>query len=113
MFGLCESAPERLSEIFLGIAYSTRLLILVLVLTIDRSRKRKERGGEGVLIVNCRICPNAWLGCGFGYFFVACSGFISMAGSFIWRGTLPSSALRVVTSLLAGDLGGLKCDSTI
>lgn len=58
VFGLCESATERLDEAFLGIAYSTRRLVLVLVFDDRPVSEAEDKGNrKGVFVVNCRICP--------------------------------------------------------
>jgi hypothetical protein len=58
VFGLCESATERLDESFLGIAYSTRRLVLVLVFDDRPVSEAEDKGNrKGVFVVNCRICP--------------------------------------------------------
>ena len=84
MFGLCESATERLDESFLGIAYSTRRLVLVLVFDDRPVSEAEDKGNrKGVFVVNCRICPTTdvvelWL-----LIVWLWRGFIAMAGSFV------------------------------
>ena len=106
VFGLCESATERLGRLFLVLPIVRVFWFSFSYLTIDRSRKTKGTGRKGVFVVNCR--------CGFWLLLVwLWRGFIAMAGSFIRRGALRFSALRVVASLLASGLGSLQCHSTI